>query len=134
ILYNKNFIDMFSITLISQIMMSFAIMAMTFFGRWFAFPRTIIFINLIVSTLVLALWRFIIIEFYYKKSGVSRVMVVGPKNNCMDVVRNFKSSKTKQYKIVSITVDNYYQNIMDNLRSEERRVGKECRYRRWAYH
>src|SRR5699024_7434971 len=115
ILYNKNFIDMFSITLISQIMMSFAIMAMTFFGRWFAFPRTIIFINLIVSTLVLALWRFIIIEFYYKKSGVSRVMVVGPKNNCMDVVRNFKSSKTKQYKIVSITVDNYYQNIMDNL-------------------
>src|SRR5699024_9722020 len=61
ILYNKNFIDMFSITLISQIMMSFAIMAMTYFGRWFAFPRTIVFINLIVSTLILALWRFIII-------------------------------------------------------------------------
>src|SRR5699024_3696434 len=56
ILYNKNFIDMFSITVISQIMMSFAIMAMTFFGRWFAFPRTIVFINFIVSTLVLAIW------------------------------------------------------------------------------
>src|SRR5699024_10300110 len=63
ILYNKKFIDMFSISLISQVMMSFFIMAMTFFGRWFAFPRTIVFINLIVSTLLLTLWRFIILEF-----------------------------------------------------------------------
>lgn len=115
ILYNKNFIDMFSITVISQIMMSFAIMAMTFFGRWFAFPRTIVFINFIVSTLVLAIWRFIIIEFYYKKSGVSRVMVVGSKEKCKEAVHNFKFSKTRQYKVVAVAFDNYYENIENNL-------------------
>src|SRR5699024_3920405 len=98
ILYNKTFIDMFSITLITQIMMAFSIMAMTFFGRWFAFPRTIIFINLIVSTAVLAIWRFIILEAYYRRSGVSRVMIVGPKESCRKAVHNFKSSKTRQYK------------------------------------
>jgi len=115
ILYNKTFIDMFSITIITQIMMSFSIMAMTFFGRWFAFPRTIIFINLIVSTLILAIWRFVILEVYFRKSGVSRVMVIGPKESCKVAVHNFKSSKIRQYKVVSIAIDNYYQNIMDNL-------------------
>src|SRR5690625_1125866 len=106
---------MFSITLISQIMMSFAIMAMTFFGRWFAFPRTIVFINLIVSTLVFMIWRLIILEFYFKKSGVSRVMIVGPKGNCKEAVQNFKSSKTRQYKVVSAVFDNYFENIEKNL-------------------
>ena len=115
ILYNKRFIDMFSITLISQIMMSFAIMAMTFFGRWFAFPRTIIFINLIISTLVLTIWRLVIIELYFKKSGVSRVMIIGPMSNCKEAVHNFKSSKTRQYKVVSVVVDNYFENIKNNI-------------------
>lgn len=115
ILYNKRFIDMFSITLISQIMMSFAIMAMTFFGRWFAFPRTIILINLIVSTLLLTIWRLVILEFYFKKSGVSRVMVVGSMENCKEAVQNFKTSKTKQYKVTSAVFDNYFENIKNNI-------------------
>ena len=115
ILYNKNFIDMFSITLISQIMMALTIMAMTFFGRWFAFPRTIVFINLIVSTLFLIIWRFIILDFYFKKSGISRVMVVGSMENCREAVRNFKSSKTRQYKVVAVVTDNCYENIINNI-------------------
>lgn len=115
VLYNKRFIDMFSITLISQVMMSFAIMAMTFFGRWFAFPRTIIFINLIVSTIVLTIWRVIILEFYLKKSGESRVMVIGPEDKCREAIHNFKSSRTRQYTVVSATFDNYLENIKNNI-------------------
>jgi len=115
VLYNKRFIDMFSITSISQVMMSFAIMAMTFFGRWFAFPRTIIFINLIISTIVLTIWRLIILEFYYKKSGVSRVMVIGTEDKCREAIHNFKSSKTRQYKVVSATFDNYVENVKRNI-------------------
>src|SRR5699024_2091211 len=105
----------FSITLISQIMMSFFIMAMTFFGRWFAFPRTIVFINLIISTLFLTIWRFIILEFYLKKSGTSRVMIVGSMDSCMEAVQNFKSSKTRQYKVVAVVTDNYYENVKNNI-------------------
>lgn len=114
-LYNKKVVDMFSITIISQFMMSLSIMALTFFGRWFAFPRTIIFINLIISTIVLALWRWVILEIYYHRSGVSRVMVVGTEEDCKEAVQNFKSSESRQYKIVAATFDNYSENIKKNI-------------------
>src|SRR5699024_2473242 len=75
-LYNNRFIDMFSTTLISQVMMSVVVTAMTFYGRWFAFPRTIIFLNLFVSTIILFIWRVIVLETYIKRSGTSKVMVI----------------------------------------------------------
>ena len=115
VLYNKRFIDMFSTTLISQVMMSVVIMAMTFIGRWFAFPRTIIFINLIISTIVLTIWRVIVLEFYMRDSGTSRVMVVGSKAQCREAVHNFKTSRTRQYKVTSATIDNYFENIKENI-------------------
>ena len=114
-LYNKRFIDMFSITLISQIMMSVLIMAMTFFGRWFAFPRTIIFIDFFMSVLLLVIWRVIVLETYIKNSGVSRVMVLGTKEGCKEAIYNFKGSGTRQYKIVSAAFNNYFDNIKDNI-------------------
>lgn len=115
VLYNKRFIDMFSTTLISQVMMSVIIMAMTFFGRWFAFPRTIIFINFIISTILLVVWRVIILDFYMRESGTSRVMIVGPKDLCREAVHNFKTSKTRQYKVTSATFDNYFENIKKHI-------------------
>lgn len=115
VLYNKRFIDIFSITLISQIMMAVFIMAMTFFGRWFAFPRTIILINLIVSTLLLVVWRVIVLEYYMKKSGTSKVMILGSKDQCREAVFNFKSSGTRQYEVVSVAFDDYLDNIKRNI-------------------
>lgn len=114
-LYNKQYLDLFSITLISQIMMSFLIMAMTFFGRWFAFPRTIVFLNLIISIFILTLWRFFVLRIYRDRSGIKKVMVVGPKDSCQEAVKNFKYSKSKQYQVVAITIDNYYENIKNNI-------------------
>lgn len=115
ILYNKRYIDMFSITLISQIMMAVLIMAMTFIGRWFAFPRTIILINLIVSTIMLVIWRVIVLEYYLRKSGNSKVMILGTKEQCREAVFNFKSSGTRQYEVVSVAFDNYFNNIKKNI-------------------
>lgn len=115
ILYNKRHVDLFSITVISQIMMSFAIMAMTFFGRWFAFPRTIVFINFVVSTLVLSLWRMIVLEIYFRNTGTSRVMVVGPITECKNAVHNFKISENRQYKVVSVVFNDYFEHIKNNI-------------------
>lgn len=115
VLYNKRFIEMLSTTLISQILMTVIIMAMTFFGRWFAFPRTILFINLIVSTIVLVIWRLFVLNIYFEKSGTNRVMIIGQKEQCEDAVRNFKTSKNRQYQVVSVTIDNYLENIKRNI-------------------
>lgn len=114
-LYNKRFIDMFSTTLISQIMMSVIVTAMTFYGRWFAFPRTIIFLNLFVSTIVLVIWRAIVLELYIKNSGTSKVMIVGEHKACAQAVANFKASQSRQYKVTSVSVNNYMENIKNNI-------------------
>lgn len=114
-LYNKRFIDMFSITLISQIMMSVIIMAMTFFGRWFAFPRTIILLNLIISTIILFIWRVIIVEIYIVNSGENKVMLVGTKEQCKEAAFNFKASRTRQYTVEVATFNNYFENIKKNI-------------------
>lgn len=115
ILYNKRMIDMLSITLISQILMTIAIMALTFFGRLFAFPRTILFINLIISTFVLIVWRIIVLNIYIRKSGINRVMVIGPEEQTKNVIRNFKNSNNRQYQITSVVIDNYLENIKGNI-------------------
>src|SRR5699024_6283356 len=72
-LYNKRFIDVLSITFISQILMSILIMAMTFFGRWFAFSRTIVLINFLISTLLLVVCRIMVLDIYIKKIGRANV-------------------------------------------------------------
>lgn len=114
-LYNKRFIDMFSTTLISQVMMSVIVTAMTFYGRWFAFPRTIIFLNLFISTIILVIWRVIVLEMYIKHSGISKVMILGDKDSCADAVANFKASQSRQYKVTSVAFDNYYENIKSHI-------------------
>jgi len=42
-------------------------------------------------------------------------MVVGQKNQCREAVHNFKSSGTRQYQVVSVTFDNYFENIKENI-------------------
>ena len=106
---------MFSTTIISQVMMSVIIMAMTFVGRWFAFPRTIILINLIASIILLFSWRVLILEVYIRISGVSKVMIIGTEEQCKEAVLNFKTSETRQYKVEAVAFDKYYENIKKNL-------------------
>lgn len=114
-LYNKKTIDMFSTTLISQLMMSVIIMAMTYFGRWFAFPRTIIGISLIVSTIFLTIWRIIVLEYYMRSSGMSRVMIVGPEEMSKEAIYNIDASRTIQYKVTAVAYSDYFNHIKENI-------------------
>lgn len=115
ILYNKKHIDMVSTTLISQILMSVLIMAMTFIGRWFAFPRTIVLISLITSTVLLIAWRLIVLEVYIKNTGTSKVMILGNYENVKEAVNNFKTSGTRQYQVKVVAFNNYLENIKENI-------------------
>lgn len=115
VLYNKRFIDIFSTTVISQVMMSIMIMAMTFFGRWFAFPRTVIVINFILSSTILVFWRVIVLELYFKKSGNSRVMILGTKEQCAEAIQNFRDSGTRQYQVTSVSFNNYFENVKKHI-------------------
>lgn len=114
-LYNKRLIDMFSTTFITQIMMSIIVTAMTFYGRWFAFPRTIILLSLMISTIILFGWRIIVLELYIKNTGTSNVMILGDEIRSKEAVANFKNSESRQYKVTSVVLDNYMEHIKNNI-------------------
>lgn len=115
ILYNKSAIDFLYITVIVQFIMTFAIMAVTFAGRWFAFPRSVLLTNLVVGIIALFLWRIIVYKFYLKFNGTKKVMVVGTKEDILAAVQNFGDAKNERHKITMAVVDNFYQNIEKNL-------------------
>lgn len=115
ILYNKRKTDIFYSTIINQLLMIVIVTVLTFFGRWLAFPRTIIVLNFIISTLLLVIWRFIAYTIYQYVSGVEKIMVVGHELTAKRAVRNFEGGKNKIYKVTSVVYDNFYNNVAENL-------------------
>lgn len=111
ILYNKSRVDFIFLTVLVQFVMTVAIMALTFFGRWFTFPRSVIFISFMVSTLFLLSWRFIVFKIYEKIDGTKKVMVVGSENECKKAILNFKNARNKRHQITVAVVDDFYNNI-----------------------
>lgn len=117
ILYNKKIMDFIYLTIITQFLMGLVIMAMTFFGRWFAFPRSIIFVSFFVSCIILIAWRSLVFKLYVKIDGTKNVMVVGSEESCLAAVRNFESSKNNRHAVKSIVIDNFYGNIEKHMDS-----------------
>lgn len=115
IYYNKSILDFIYLTVIIQFIMTLAIMAVTFLGRWFSFPRSVLGISFIVSCLLLLICRAIVFKLYEKLSGTKSVMVVGSLERCNNAVMNFEEAKNRRHKIVAAVIDNFYTNIVSNI-------------------
>lgn len=115
ILYNKSITDFFYLTVIIQIIMTISIMALTFFGRWFTFPRSVLFISLAFSTVILFAWRVIVYKIYEKFSGSKQVMVVGNERDIKNAIFNIGHAKSKRHIVKYVAVSNYYSNVEKNL-------------------
>lgn len=115
IFYNKSTTDLLFITTIIQIILTIMVMAMTFFGRWFSFPRSVIAISFVLSTIILFAFRVLVFKLYEKISGTKRVMVVGEEAHIKETVHNFENAKNKRHIVTSIVLDNYYENISKHL-------------------
>jgi len=111
IFYNKSFFDLAFLTILVQFLMTIAIMTLTFFGRWFTFPRSVIGISFLISTLLLLIWRFILFRMYEEVDGSKRVMVVGSEIACKKAIFNFHNAKNNRHQITMIITNNFYENI-----------------------
>ncbi|MBU5585293.1 sugar transferase, partial [Enterococcus sp. S181_ASV_20] len=60
VFYNRIVSDIVFVTVIGQFLMALGIMIITFAGRWFAFPRTVILISFLLGTVLLIIYRAII--------------------------------------------------------------------------
>lgn len=115
ILYNKSRIDFVYLTVLVQFIMTLAIMVFTFYGRWFTFPRSVLGISFIISTILLLIWRFIVFKIYEKVDGTKKVMVVGSVEACKKAIYNFGNAKNKRHTITIAVTDNFYENVKNNM-------------------
>lgn len=115
ILYNKSITDFLYLTVIIQIITTISITAVTFIGRWFTFPRTVLFISFILSTIILFAWRVIVYKIYERFSGSKKVMVVGQEKDIRNAVFNIGSAKSKRHIVKYAVVSNYFENVQKNL-------------------
>ncbi|MER2173189.1 MAG: sugar transferase [Carnobacterium sp.] len=115
ILYNKSLTDFLYITIIVQLILTLAIMAVTFAGRWFAFPRSVLLISLVVGTVFLFVWRVLVYKIYEKMSGSKKVMVVGFEKDVNSAVFNFENSKSKRHVITYAVISNCFKNVKAHL-------------------
>nr|WP_244359496.1 sugar transferase [Dolosigranulum pigrum] len=117
VMYNKRKTDLILLTLIIQLIMSVLIMAMTFFGRLFTFPRTVILISLITSTIILSFWRIVIFKLYLKLSGSKKVVVIGDEEQCRQVVQNFAMAKNNRHVIEAMITGHVQEHIEQLIES-----------------
>lgn len=115
ILYNKSITDFLYLTVIIQIITTISITAVTFIGRWFTFPRSVLFISFVISTIILFIWRVIVYKFYERFSGSKKVMVVGKEQDIKNAIFNIGSAKSKRHVIKYAVVSNYFENVQNNL-------------------
>ncbi|AGY81975.1 sugar transferase [Carnobacterium inhibens] len=115
VFYNKSIADFLYFTIIIQLIMTISIMALTFFGRWFTFPRSVLLISLIFSIIILFFWRVIVYKFYERFSGSKQVMVVGTEKDIKNAIFNIGNAKSKRHIVKYAVVSNYYTNVKKYL-------------------
>ena len=115
ILYNKSVSDFLFITIIGQFVVSLYIMALTFAGRWLAFPRSVILINFFIGAVVLFVWRAVVFKTYQRVSGSKRVMIVGMEKEVFAAVDNFSNTKSIRHIVTHVVLSDYYENVRENL-------------------
>ncbi|MDN5978097.1 sugar transferase [Acidipropionibacterium jensenii] len=115
VLYNKTVLDVWIITVVDQILITVFIMALTFAGRWFAFPRSVLLINLAVSIIVLVLWRTSVFLAYQRIRGVKRVMVLGPPDQISGAVLNYMSNRSRRHRLTQVVDGHYLEQIRAHI-------------------
>lgn len=115
VLYNKTLLDVWIVTVVDQVLITVLIMALTFAGRWFAFPRSVLLINLGVSIVALLALRSLVFWAYNHFRGAKRVMIVGPAGQLSGPVVNYMSNKSRRHRLTHVVEGHYLEQIRAHL-------------------
>lgn len=115
VLYNKTLLDVWIVTVVDQVLITVFIMALTFAGRWFAFPRSVLLINFGVSVIALLLWRSLEFWAYSRFRGAKRVMVLGLPGQLSGPVLNYMSNKSRRHRLTHVVEGHYLEQIRAHL-------------------
>lgn len=111
VFYNKTYLDLFYFTMLSQIVLSFFMMALTYAGAWLTFPRSVILVNFFVGTFLLYLYNCFVYWLYHKLSGKKSVLIVGENEQALDAAINFDRMSNRRHEVTHVVLTDYYYHV-----------------------
>lgn len=134
IYYNRRISDIIFNTILGQFITILALMMITFMGRLFAFPRSVLGYSFVISVVVLAIWRVIVYYIYIKFTNSRAVAVLASEDELPAIIENFDSAKNNKHKVTHVITDHFVENaakvmndvdifyLTDSLSDDERRA------------
>lgn len=113
VFYNKTLLDLFYFTMLSQLVLSVFMMALTYAGSWLTFPRSVILVNFFVGIVGVYSYNCVAYLLYHKIRGKKHVMVVGPENRALEAVRNFDMMSNRRHEVTHAVLSNYYYHVRE---------------------
>ncbi|WP_407895239.1 sugar transferase [Lacticaseibacillus sp. N501-2] len=110
IFYNRRVSDIIFNTILGQFITILALMMITFMGRLFAFPRSVLGYSLIISIIVLGIWRVLIYYMYIHFTNSRRVAVLSYEDELPAIIQNFDSAKNNKHKVTHVITGNFIEN------------------------
>lgn len=89
-LEKKHFSEILFSIVISVIMIMVFTMALTFFYRGFAFPRSVFAIGAAIQTVFIAVWKEILLLIIKRLHGVQKVLLVGSRDEAYKIALKFR--------------------------------------------
>lgn len=112
IFYNKSKIDILFFTILSQLMLTGYLMALTYAGSWLTFPRSVVFLNFFIGSIIMFLYNYLVYLAYHKLRGQKRILVVGSSDRVLEAVHNFDLMDSPRHNVTHVILSNYYQNVV----------------------
>lgn len=113
VFYNKTLLDLFYFTMLSQLVLSIFMMALTYAGSWLTFPRSVLLVNFFVGIVGVYSYNCIAYLLYHKIRGKKHVMVVGQEHRALEAVRNFDMMSNRRHEVTHVVLSNYYYHVRE---------------------
>ncbi|MBS4456234.1 sugar transferase [Tuanshanicoccus lijuaniae] len=111
IFYNKSKTDLLYFTLLSQIVLSVYIMALTHAANWDMFARSVVLWNVLIGTILMFCYNMSVYWLYHRLRGQKKILVVGQPERVLEAVRNFDCMGNKRHRVTHVILSNYYRNV-----------------------
>ncbi|WP_125581644.1 sugar transferase [Lacticaseibacillus suibinensis] len=111
--YNRRVSDIIFTTILGQLLTIAGLIMISFIGRLFAFPRSVLALSFVVSVLFLGVWRVFIFYMYLRFTPNQRVAVLASDEELPAIVQNFNSNKNNKHKIAYVITNHFIENARD---------------------
>jgi len=114
-LKRKNFADIFFSTTLAVIMIMVFSMALTFFFRGFAFPRSVFAIGAILHIGLITVCKYLTLLLIKRLHGVQKVIMIGSKEEAFNIAQKFKDISSGWFETKYILESNEIDTIRDAI-------------------